>query len=50
MCSLPAGGALPYTGSPNRAPVVLAVAAVLVAFGSFLVAAFAYRGRRVLAR
>jgi len=50
MCSLPAGGALPYTGSPDRAPVVLGLAAVLVALGSVLVAAFAYRGRRVLTR
>lgn len=50
MCSLPASGALPYTGSPNRTRVVLGVAAALVALGSVLVAAFAYRGRRVLAR
>ena len=48
MCSLPAGGALPYTGSPGRWPVGLAAA--LLALGSVLVAAFAYRGRRVRAR
>jgi len=50
MCSLPAGGGLPYTGSPDRAPAVLGLAAALVAFGSVLVAVFAYRGRRVQAR
>jgi len=50
MCSLPAGGGLPYTGSPDRAPAVLGLAAALVAFGSVLVAAFAYRGRRAQAR
>jgi hypothetical protein len=50
MCSLPAGGALPYSGSPDRGPLLLGLAAALAALGCGLVVAFAYRGRRVKAR
>jgi len=50
MCSLSAGGALPYTGAPRRALAVGVLGTGLVTLGALLVAAFAYRGRRVPGR
>ena len=49
MCSLPAGGGLPYTGTPERTPVVLGLGAGLLGAGAGLVVLFASRGRRVRA-